>query len=131
MKKKNDISQKAPSIPPVTILLISIGISTLLAFTTADLAKIKNTKSCIGCNLRHAKPTDIFSGSDRHGSDSGGATLRDFNLFNANRSIAKFDYAVLTGASLAHVYTKSPDFSPTIWLDGKTCKAGDAEKCKK
>lgn len=126
MKKKNNISQKTPSIPPITILLISIGISTLLAFTTADLAKIKNTKYCASCNMHHAKLTDIFSGGGLPGSN-----LRNIILFNANPSGAEFNNAVSTGSSLAGAYTKSVDFSMTIWLDGKNCKAGSAEKCKK
>ena len=81
-------------------------------FNPADLAILKTTDHCPGCDLSGA----ILTKATLSGADLSGAHLSNTNFTGANLTKANLTKANLTGAT---------------WVDRSTCQADSIGQCKK
>ena len=77
------------------------------AFDPDDLQKLKDTNSCIQCDLSGAN----LRGAALGGADLGGATVNDADLYFANLSGADLGGAYLGGADL-----EAANLAKLIWV---------------
>lgn len=112
------------------------------AFVPEDLAQLKSTNKCPGCDLRAADLRGMeladanLEGANLMGANLTGVTLTDATLEDASLEKANFSKANLKGASLDHatiddaVFTGA-DLQDMTWTDGKVCGRGSIGVCKK
>ncbi|MDH5561748.1 MAG: pentapeptide repeat-containing protein [Deltaproteobacteria bacterium] len=104
--------------PTWIILSLLLLLPTLvLAFNSEDLKKLKQTKSCVNCDLSGAdlKGVNLVLG-DLSGSSFKNANLEGANLHEAKVDGADFSGAILSGAS---------------WIDGCQCEYDSIGECLK
>ncbi len=140
MKTVERLIRRTVMVLALTVALLTAGVSPAMAFDKTDVEKIKASKSCEGCNLRHANLSGKnLSGANLSRADLSGANLKNVNLSNADLSGARFTDAVLsgadltganlTGANLAGAYMTKTDFSEAKWVNGKMCQPKSIGKC--
>jgi hypothetical protein len=111
------------------------------AFVPEDLASLKATKICLGCDLRGADLRGAnlkqgnLEGANLMGANLEGADLTDAVLEDASLEKANLKKAVLFGASLDHATVDGADFSganleDATWTDNRVCKKGSIGVCK-
>ena len=88
------------------LLLLSFQ---LFAFDENDLIKLKETGSCIDCNLQNAD----LGGLNLRGANLEGAFLKGSILIGTDLS-----YSNLKGANLVSTFIRSTNFCNTIMPDG-------------
>ena len=126
-------------------VLIALGISLMpvpsSAFVPEDLASLKETKKCPGCDLRGAdlRGLDLtgsnLEGANLMGANLEGVTLEDAVLDDASCEKTNLRKAKLRGTSMDHATIDEADFNgadlqDVIWIDGRVCKKGSIGVCK-
>ncbi len=122
----------------------------LHAFEQADMARVKATYRCPGCdlsdanltgmnlayadlskaNLRRAKLAGVQLGqANLSGANLSGADLTGAKLYMANLTGANLSGARLLEAKLYKTLLDRADLSAVLWLDGKTCEPGSVGVC--
>ncbi len=118
---------------------------TLFAYKESDFYKLKNTKTCIECDLTDLDLSKVnlrrvnlsgsdLSGSDLSGSDLSGSNLSEVNLSRANLKGANLKNINLTGTNLNRIILDlkalaTLDFSESTFLN-KYSLAEEAKKKK-
>lgn len=127
----------------MVVAVCSIALSALqaFAFVPEDLARLKATKNCPGCDLRGTdlRGTDLehagMEGANLMAANLEGVNLRDAVLDDASLEKANLRKAVLSGASLDHASIDAADLSganleDATWIDNRVCKTGSIGVCK-
>ena len=125
------------------VVLIAVAVTVLpaSAFVPEDLARLKSTKQCPGCDLRGVdlKGAELgqagLEGANLMGANLEGANLQDAVLDDASFENANLKKANLFGASLDNASVAGADFSganleDSTWVNGKVCKKGSFGVCK-
>lgn len=125
------------------VVALGIMLSALqaYAFVPEDLARLKKTKHCAGCDLRDADLHGVdleqaeMEGANLMGANLEGANLTDAVMEDASLENANLKKAVLFGASLDHATIDGVDFSwanleDATWIDNRVCKKGSIGVCK-
>jgi hypothetical protein len=117
------------------VLMIVLAVSMLpvasSAFVPEDVERLKETRTCAGCDLRNAdlRGSDL-AGANLEGANLLGANLEGANLEGANLEDASCEKAKLLKARLGGVKLEGANLEDVVWSDGKVCAKGSVGSCK-
>lgn len=120
-----------PAVPVLIALVISLLPVYASAFVPEDLERLKESKTCPGCDLRGADLRGLnLNGANLEGANLLESNLEGASLTGANLEDASCEKANLLKARLDGVKLDGANLDGATWSDGRVCKEGSVGVCK-